>query len=110
MALQLTTKQRAYLRSLAVKEEAIFQIGKEKITPELITAIREALDKRELIKLSVLKNNDDDIRQTAETIAERTHSVLVQIMGRKITLYKMAKKPKIKLPRKNKDGGKTVSS
>lgn len=99
MAINLTSKQRAYLRSLAQTMEPLFNIGKDKITPELVTAIDEALAKRELIKVGVLKNNDDDIRQTAETVAGRTRSTLVQVMGRKFTLYREGKKPKIELPK-----------
>ncbi len=102
MAITLTSKQRAYLRSLAQPMEPLFNVGKEKITPELIKAIDEALAKRELIKVGVLKNNDDDIRETAETVAARTRSTLVQVMGRKFTLYKEAKKPKIELPKAGK--------
>ena len=50
----MTTKQRAYLKSLAMKMDPIFQIGKSSVTPELTAAIAEALEARELIKLSVL--------------------------------------------------------
>ena len=56
----MTTKQRAYLKSLAMKMDPIFQIGKSSVTPELTAAIAEALEARELIKLSVLKNCMDD--------------------------------------------------
>ena len=102
MAITLTSKQRAYLRSLAQTMEPLFNIGKDKITPELTDAINEALAKRELVKIGVLKNNDDDICETAETVAARTRSVLVQVMGRKFVLYKEAKKPKIELPKAKK--------
>lgn len=93
----ITSKQRAHLRSLAMKEEAIFQLGKASLTPEFTTAVDEALEKRELIKISVLKNCDADIRELGETLSERTRSLLVQIVGRKITLYRPAKEPKIVL-------------
>nr|WP_294492297.1 ribosome assembly RNA-binding protein YhbY [uncultured Mediterraneibacter sp.] len=96
----MTTKQRAYLKSLAMKTEPVFQIGKSSMTPGLTQAISEALDARELIKISVLNNCADDPRELAEIIAERTHSQIVQVIGKKIVLYKEGKddKKKIFLP------------
>lgn len=96
----MTSKQRAYLKSLAMELNPIFQIGKESVTPENVEAISEAFNTRELIKISVLKNCFDDPREIAETIAGRTHSTVVQVIGKKIVLYKPDKdKPKIILPK-----------
>ena len=97
----MTSKQRAYLRSLAMTMDPIFQVGKSSITPEFIEAVREAVDARELIKISVLKNCMDDPREIAEVLAERTRSQGVQGVGKKITLYKEGKneKKKIELPK-----------
>lgn len=97
--MNITSKQRAYLRSLAMTTDPIFQVGKSSLTPEITSAIDEALAARELIKISVLKNCDDDARSIGEVVAERTRAVLVQVVGKKITLYRPAKKPKIELPR-----------
>lgn len=95
----MTSKQRAYLKSLAGTLEPIFQIGKSSLTPEVTTAISEAFNTRELIKLNVLKNCMDDPKELAQTIAERTHSQVVQVIGKKIVLYKPFKEnPKILLP------------
>ncbi|MBQ7724456.1 MAG: YhbY family RNA-binding protein [Lachnospiraceae bacterium] len=94
----MTSKQRAYLRSLAMTEDALFQLGKSSLTPEFTSAVDEALAKRELIKISVLKNCDDDPREIGAVLSERTRSLLVQVVGRKITLYRPAKEPKIVLP------------
>lgn len=95
----MTSKQRAYLKGLAMTMDPIFQIGKASVTPENVAAIAEALEKRELIKISVLKNCFDDPREIAEVVAERTRSQVVQVIGKKIVLYKPAKKdPKIILP------------
>lgn len=80
----MTTKQRAYLKSLAMTMDPIFQIGKNSMTPELTKAIEEALTARELIKVSVLKNCMDDPRILADMIAERTHAQVVQVIGKKI--------------------------
>lgn len=97
----MTSRQRAYLKSLAMTMDPIFQIGKSSVTPELIAAIAEALAARELIKVSVLKNCADDPGTIAEMIAERTHSQVVQVIGKKIVLYKEGKddKKRIELPR-----------
>lgn len=96
----MTTKQRAYLKSLAMTMEPIFQIGKHSMTPELTGAIAEALNARELIKISVLKNCADDPKELAALLAERTRSQVVQVIGKKIVLYKEGKdkNKKIELP------------
>ncbi len=96
----MTTKQRAYLKGLAMTMDPIFQIGKNSMTPELTKAIDEALEARELIKVSVLKNCMDDPRTLAQTLAERTHSQVVQVIGKKIVLYREGKdkNKKIELP------------
>lgn len=80
----------------------IIQIGKSSVTPELTQAVEEALEARELIKISVLQNCLDDPRQMAEVLAERTHADVVQVIGKKIVLYKEGKdnKKKIVLPEK----------
>lgn len=96
----MTSKQRAYLKGLAMTEDTIFHIGKNSLTPEFTQAIDEALEKRELIKLNVLKNCADDPKVLGEMIAERTKSTLVQVIGKKIVLYRPNKdKPKIVLPK-----------
>lgn len=94
----MTSKQRAYLKKLASIEEPIFQVGKSEVTPEIINAIDEALAARELIKINVLKNCFEEPKIVAQTIAERTHSDVVQVIGRKIVLYRPSKdNPKIQL-------------
>lgn len=97
----MTSNQRSYLKGLAMTMDPIFQIGKSSVTPELTAAIAEALEARELIKITVLKNCLDDGRSIAEVLAERTRSEVVQVIGKKIVLYKPAKdeaKRKIVLP------------
>lgn len=96
----MTSKQRAKLKSIAMTQEAILNIGKESLTEEFLSATEEALEARELVKISVLKNCDDDIKEIANAIAEHTNSEVVQIIGHKIVIYRMARKPenrKIKL-------------
>ena len=99
----MNTKQRAFLKSIAMTTDPVFQIGKSSLTPELTDAVGEALDKRELVKISVLQNCMDDPKEMAQILADRTHSEVVQVIGKKIVLYKQAKEEKnrkILLPRK----------
>lgn len=88
----MTSKQRAYLKGLAMTMDPVFQIGKASLTPENTAAIDEVLEARELIKITVLKNCLDDGRAIAEVLAERTRSEVVQVIGKKIVLYRPAKK------------------
>ena len=80
----MTSKQRAYLKGLAMTMEPILQVGKSSITPEHTAAVAEALEARELIKINVLQNCLDDPREIAEVLAERTNSQVVQVIGKKI--------------------------
>lgn len=88
----MTSKQRAYLKRIASTYEPLFQVGKSSVSPELIISVSEALEKRELIKISVLKNCADDPHEIAQIISERTHSEIVQVIGKKIILYKVSSK------------------
>ena len=99
----MTTKQRAYLKGLAMTLDPIYQIGKSALTPEITEGVNEALEARELIKISVLKNCMDDPNELAHTLAERTRSEVVQVIGKKIVLYRESKdKKKIVLPEEKK--------
>lgn len=99
----MTSKQRSYLKGLAMTMDPIFQLGKSSLTPENTQAIAEALEARELIKINVLQNCADDPKELAQIVAERTHSQVVQVIGKKIVLYKESKnKKKIELPPANK--------
>ena len=99
----MTSKQRAYLKGLAMKMEPIMQLGKGSVTPENTAAVDEALAARELIKISVLQNCLEDPKEMAQVLAERTHSQVVQVIGKKIVLYKESKNHKrIELPKAGK--------
>ena len=96
----MTSKQRAYLRGLANKIDAIFQVGKNGISDNLIMQVNDALEARELIKLNVLEASPEDIQERANTLSKATNSVLVQTVGNKITLYRARKRnSKIQLPK-----------
>ncbi len=97
--MKLTSKQRAYLKSLAAKETALFQIGKENLSPEVTAAVSEAFNTREIVKISVLKSATEDPKEMGEALAGRTGATLVQIIGHKIVLYKPFDKPEIILPK-----------
>ena len=99
----LTSKQRAFLKGLAADLEPVFQIGKSSVTPEVTSAITESFNTHGLIKITVLKNCLDDVKEVANTVAERTRSDLVQVIGMKFVLYKPFKnEPKIIPPRNKK--------
>lgn len=96
----MTSKQRSYLKSLAMTIDPVFQIGKSGLTPEVTEAVRETFNTRELIKIGVLKNCFENPREMAEMLAERTGSQVVQVIGKKIVLYKESKNhKKIELPK-----------
>ncbi len=93
-------KQRAYLRKLGHSLEPIFQIGKGGVTPELTNSVSEALEKRELIKLTILKNCMYEVKDVAETISGRTNSDVIQVIGRRFVLYRQSSEdPQIVLPK-----------
>ncbi len=97
----ITSKQRAYLRSLASHIDASFQLGKEGKSDAFVKQLETALEKRELIKITVLDTAMVDIRETAEEIAKETRSNLVQVIGKKVVLYRPSKDKKarhIELP------------
>lgn len=97
----MTSKQRAYLRSLANNIDAIFQVGKNGISDNFINQINDALESRELIKISVLETAPEEILEIANILANSTRSEIVQTMGSKITLYRAREKnSKIILPKK----------
>ena len=93
----MTSKQRAYLKGLAMNIDPILQIGKSSLTPEFTKSVDEALEARELIRIHVLQNCLDDSREMAQILAERTGSQVVQVIGRKIILYREGKKDKKKI-------------
>lgn len=95
----LTSKQRSYLRSLANGIEPIFQIGKGGINSNLIKQFYDALEARELVKASVLKNSMEDTRDAATEVAESIGAQVVQVIGNKFVLYKESRENKsIMLP------------
>lgn len=90
----LNSKQRAYLRSLAVHIDTIFQIGKGGITENMTEQISNALEARELIKLRVLDNSEYSSREAAEEIAQIVNADVVQTVGTRFVLYRESKKHK----------------
>ena len=96
----MNSRQRAYLKSLASNLNPVFQIGKGTLTPEITEAVRECFNTHELIKISVLNNCLEDPKEMAQILADRTGSEVVQVIGKKIVLYKKdTKNQKIELPK-----------
>lgn len=95
----ITSKQRAYLRSLAHSLNAIFQVGKAGIGDELCLQISSALEARELIKVHALENCPYTAREAAEELAARTGAEVVAVVGSKFILYRESvEKRQIELP------------
>ena len=95
----MNSKQRAYLRGLANNIDAIFQVGKGGISDVLLEQLNNAIEARELIKITVLETAPGSAKELAEEIANGTNSVVVQTVGNKITLFRQKKKnSKIELP------------
>ena len=98
----LTSKQRAYLRGLANTERAIFQIGKDGLNDEIIKELDIVLEKRELIKVTVLETSFMSTRGACEAVCEEIGAEPVQCIGNKFVVYRMAKAKenrKIQLPK-----------
>lgn len=95
----LTGKQKRYLRSLAHHLTPIFQVGKGGVNENMVKQIKEALETRELIKVSILPNNLDDKHEVAEALATGAEAELVQLIGHTVVLYKESTEHKtIQLP------------
>ena len=90
----MTSKQRAYLRGLANGIDAIIQIGKDGLGDALIKTVSDALEARELIKLTVLENSEFTPREAADELAAATGADVVTVIGRKIVLYRESKTKK----------------
>ena len=86
----MTSKQRAYLKSLAVKLDTIFQIGKGGVTEELCNQLLNALNARELIKIKALETSPVTAREAAEDISRSIGAEVVQVIGTKIVLYRVS--------------------
>lgn len=95
----ITSKQRSYLRYLANNMSPIFQVGKEGIEDNFLKQVQEALEAREIIKISVLNNSGINAREASDMICEELGCEGIQAIGNKLVLYKRSsKKPKIELP------------
>lgn len=96
----ITSKQRAYLRSLAQNLEPIFQVGKNGVNENQVNQLIDALEAREIIKINLLNTTPEDKHSIANQIAEKTGADIVQLIGKKLTIYKKSTKdPKIELPK-----------
>jgi RNA-binding protein len=95
----LTGKQKRFLRSKAHHLDPIFQVGKGGVNDNMIKQISEALEARELLKVSILQNSDEDKDVVGQKLSEGCKAELVQLIGKTIVLYKESKENKqIELP------------
>ena len=84
----LTGKQKSFLRSMGMTIDPVVSIGKEGLTPAVVASARDVMKKRELIKVRVLQNCMEEPKTVIETLAERADANLVQVIGRKFSLYR----------------------
>ena len=95
----LTGKQKRFLRAIATAHDPIVQVGKSGVTDSVVFSLKEALEAREIVKVRVLKNCIEDIKEVAEKLSLKSGAYLVQIVGRNLVLYKPnEEKPEIVLP------------
>ena len=97
----LSGKEKRYLRSLANTVDPVVQVGKASVNESVLFSLNEALEARELVKVKVLKNCLDEVKDVAQELAEQTKSELVQVIGRNVVPYRPnPEKPMIELPKK----------
>ena len=97
----LTGKEKRYLRSLANTIDPVVQVGKASVNESVLFSLNEALDARELVKVKVLKNCLDEVKDVAQELADQGRAELVQVIGRNVVLYRPnPEKPGIELPKK----------
>ncbi len=92
----LTSKQRAKLRSLAQNVEPVTQVGKSGVTDSLIDGLDKAIEKRELIKITVLENSGESVEDVGKEIAERLNADFVCATGKKLVFYRRSSSDKVK--------------
>ncbi len=92
----MTTKQRSKLRSLAQNIEPVGQVGKGGLSQNMISGLSDALEKRELVKITVLNNAEDDISDIAAELAEKLGAEVVCVIGHKVVLYRLSHKENVK--------------
>lgn len=92
----MTTKQRSKLRSLAQNIEPVGQVGKGGLSENMISGLSDALEKRELVKITVLNNAEDDISDIAAELAEKLGAEIVCVIGHKVVLYRLSHKENVK--------------
>ena len=90
----MTSKERAHFRSLANTMQPIFQIGKNGVSDNTIKQIDDALEARELIKITVLETSGEDVREVAHELAREVNAEVIQVIGSKFVLYRKSKKVK----------------
>lgn len=96
----LTKKERLHLKSLANQLKALYQLGKNDIGPTHLALLDNALKAKELIKVSLLKSVEEDVKEVAMLIATKTNSDIIETKGRTFVLYRKNKEnPKISFPK-----------
>ena len=92
----MTSKQRSHLKSIAANLDPIFQLGKGGISDNMVKSISDALEARELIKINVLTNAEEDARSLAAELAVTLRAECVAVIGRKVILYRRSSRKDFK--------------
>ncbi|MCI8728286.1 MAG: ribosome assembly RNA-binding protein YhbY [Clostridia bacterium] len=92
----MTSKERAFLRGLAMNIDPLVHIGKNGISDNLIKQIDDILEAKEIVKIAVLQNSEYTAKELIDTIAKAVNAEAVQAVGSKITLYRVSKKKDVK--------------
>ena len=87
----ISTEQRAYMRSIANATPALYSTGKSEVTENQIQTFADGLEKRDLIEMSVLETSPYTPRELCDILVPELNAEPVQVIGRKIVLYKQAK-------------------
>ena len=88
----MTSKERAYFRSMANTIQSILQIGKNGVSENTIKQINDALEARELIKITILETSGENVREVAHELAKEVQAEVIQVIGNKFVLYRKSKK------------------
>jgi RNA-binding protein len=98
-AKKLTGKQARYLRGLGHKLQPVVMIGRQEVSEEVVSAVDEALEAHELIKIKLQEGCLTDRRVVAEELAAQTGSAVAQVLGKTILLYRSSEENLIKIPK-----------
>ncbi|MDO4800240.1 MAG: YhbY family RNA-binding protein [Bacillota bacterium] len=95
----MTGQQRSFLKGLAQTRKPLSQLGKEGITDAFLSDLDRMLEQHELVKISILESFPGELKEAAETIVSRSDAEFVQLIGRKLVIYRQSRtNPELEIP------------